>query len=233
MTELDWKCGKEIDVHVSSVPQVFECDQSKPYRQEVGRDLQFRSEGEKPQRPQGGCKCKDKGDSPKRNRVRKCSQHETCFSRDYGRVFRVSFLTKHSKPLRAGKVRMGRLKRATPRKKIADIKQQFTAFRQQCVSNYAVPKKSHKTKVVKVPYSLPMKFVTLNFRGVNGDSGILKRQRLVRVMSEQKYDVVPLSEIQVNSSSFEASRDCLFFFSSDVLPEQADREHAGVGIGAH
>ena len=165
--------------------------------------------------------------------VRKCSQHETCFSRDYGRVFRVSFLTKHSKPLRAGKVRMGRARRATPRKKIADIKQQFTAFRQQCVSNYAVPKKSRKTKVVKVPYSLPMKFVTLNFRGVNGDSGILKRQRLVRVMSEQKYDVVPLSEIQVNSSSFEASRDCLFFFSSDVLPEQADREHAGVGIGAH
>ena len=44
-----------------------------------------------------------------------------------------------------------------------------------------------KQKFVKVPYSLPMKFVTLNFRGVNGDSGILKRQRLVRVMSEQKY----------------------------------------------
>ena len=78
-----------------------------------------------------------------------------------------------------------------------------------------------------------MKFATLNFRGLNGDSGLSKRQHLMKIMESERYDVVLLSETQVSSSSHETHRDFLFFLSSDVPHDKADRENAGVGIVFH
>lgn len=68
------------------------------------------------------------------------------------------------------------------------------------------------------------------YKGPQEENGITKRQHLAQTMKDEKLDVLLLTEAQVNTSSVETHGDFLFFFSSDVQPGKADREHAGVGI---
>ena len=64
-----------------------------------------------------------------------------------------------------------------------DAKIGFITYFKQLNSNK--PPKSHKAKGFKVPYRLPMTFATLNVRGLNGDSGITKRQIIVEAMKRE------------------------------------------------
>ena len=80
---------------------------------------------------------------------------------------------------------------------------------------------------------MPLKAATVNIRGLNGENGITKRQHIVRVMKEERLDILLLTETQVNTSSVDTLDDYVFFFSSDIQPGKSDREHSGVGIVIH
>ena len=94
--------------------------------------------------------------------------------------------------------------------------------------------REHKSKGPKLPYGMPLKAATVNIRGLNGENGITKRQHIVRVMKEERLDIL-LTETQVNTSSVDTLDDYVLFFSSDIQPGKSDREHtdAGVGIVIH
>ena len=93
--------------------------------------------------------------------------------------------------------------------------------------------REHKSKGPKLPYGMPLKAATVNVRGLNGENGITKRQHIVRVMKEERLDILLLTETQVNTSSVDTLDDYVFFFSSDIQLGKSDREHAGVGIVIH
>ena len=93
--------------------------------------------------------------------------------------------------------------------------------------------KKHKNRGDKIPYGFPLKAPSLNIRGLNGENGIATRQHVTHVMKQEGIDFMLLTETQVNHSSTESHNDFLFFFSSDVKPDQNHWEYAEVGIVLH
>lgn len=228
MKELRWKGRKELEVRSSKTHR--RSGQEQPVnRLAVCRDLQPRLKSETPKRPERvGARFRERKASV--NAMNGNKNHipnaKRAFKRRIWRFYKSKISLKRLKAPKAQEAWLGRKK---PPRRV--VKMDFKKYLQQL--NCKDPPKSHKARGFKVPYRLPMRFATLNVRGLNGDNGITKRQLIVETMKRDKYDVMLLSETQVNCSSSETHGDYLFFFSTDVPHDKKDREYAGVGIVVH
>ena len=156
------------------------------------------------------------------------SNRKHAFRRRLWHYFKKAVLLKRRQASSAQEARAGRVTGRNPQ-----ARQQFKEYYTALSRKIRGPFKCHKAKGFKLPYQMPMKFASVNVRGLMSENGITKWQLIVDTMKKERYDVMLLSETQVNSSSLETHDDYLFFFSSDVLPDKKDREHAGVGIVLH
>ena len=75
---------------------------------------------------------------------------------------------------------------------------------------------------------MPLKTCALNIRGLNGESGVTKRQVITKVMKDEGLGILLLTEAQVISSSVEAHDVYSSCFSSGTQPWKSYRECAGV-----
>ena len=142
-------------------------------------------------------------------------------------VLRESHLSKRKALTKQAKQKTNKKCKHWFQANILDHKREFKQFRKNFICQCSdLGNKSHLGKIAKGHKIKPnqrIKVATLNVRGLNH---ITKRETLVKIMKQNQYEVLLLTETNVNLGCVEKWDGYTAFFSTSIDPKVRDREVA-------